>query len=162
MSSTRINHRRSVAGNTWTRCLPVLVAGLLPLLGFCADSPTSDTNRTDLVRLQMINDMMYAADDFFGECRHLFYADQSRQPSALPAPVVVVKVTVSTSTPTYSDSKSTIPIQGGGTIITTTTVAGNGSTAGGSGSTGGSTAGGGLPPDGGGGGGDPGGGGCAT
>jgi len=141
----------------------VAVCRLLPALGLllCVwprGGEAGNTNRTELIRLQMINNMMYAADDFFGETRYLYYADQlSRNPP--PTPPVVTQVTVQRVViPASTDSKDTTggrPVY----ITSTTTTTTGGSTGGGS--SGGGTGGGGIPPDSGGGG-DPGGGGCPT
>jgi hypothetical protein len=139
----------------------VSLTALTPVLGG-NPKPEADEagKKRELIRLQMINAMMYAADDFFGEARHLIYADQPLPPTA-PPPVITVAPVRSRSTssietsPTVAATTSTPgvtdPPTGGGT--------GTGTGPGTGGDTGGGVV---LPPDIGGGGGDPGGGGCPT
>jgi hypothetical protein len=150
--------------------VPVLLLTLTPATGGNTDSDGNKAKRQDLIRLEMINDMMYAADDFFGEARYLFYADQPVTPPPVPAPAVA-KAAEETKTPAPVDTSAAVasstPItapptpdtgSGGGPGSGTGEVSGGGTPPTPGGDTGGGRA---LPPDIGGGG-DPGGGGCPT
>lgn len=65
----------------------ILLLTLDPLMGGDPKPAADQARKKELIRLQMINDMLYASDDFFGETRHLLYADQPLPPA--PPPVAV-------------------------------------------------------------------------
>jgi hypothetical protein len=86
MNTHRIQFQRARFAALALPCL--LAAG--PAFGGEADPVAEAAGKKELVRLQMINDMMYASDDFFGETRPFIYVDQPLPPAAPaegPAPV---------------------------------------------------------------------------
>jgi hypothetical protein len=98
------SYRGNPNNNTYRILLPAAAFLLVLMVNSTAVRAGDEKPKRDLIDRQVFSDMMYGADDYFGENTDLAYAD-----GATPTVIVPVAPTTPTATPTATPTVAPAP-----------------------------------------------------